>query len=135
MPDEQSDSKSDKDPDIDQAEEVHVGTREPEDYDINPASGVRGGIQARGDFLIEFYIERYPEGEFDVYEYEDGIGKPVRREGVKNDIIRDKQTGVMMSQRNAYRTALWVISNILGEGVTEEEVGNLISNEYEDRFN
>lgn len=125
--------QSDTEPD--QAEEVRVRTREPEDYDINPASGVRGGVQARGDFLIEFYLERYPEGEVDVYEYEDGIGRAVRREGVQDDIIRDKQTGVMMSQRNAYRTALWVISNILGEDVTEEEVGNLISEEYEDRFN
>lgn len=117
-------------------DELRVQTREPQNYEIHAASSARGGVQIQGDFLIEFALEKYSNPEVDIYELVDeGVGKRVRQEGRKNHIVREKQTGVMMSQSNAFSVGAWIIAALLGEDVSEEDIEELIMTEYQDRFN
>jgi hypothetical protein len=117
-------------------DELRIQTREAEHYEIRPASSARGGVQLQGDFLIEFCFERYSNPEVDIYEFNDmGVGKRVRQEGRKNHIMREKQTGVMMSQSNAFSVAAWIIADLLGDDVSDEDIEELIMTEYQDKFN
>lgn len=134
MATEQPDDETKKEPTAD--DELRIRTREPQNYEIHPASSARGGVQIQGDFLIEFAFEKYSNPDVDVYEFNDqGVGKPVRQEGMKNHILREKQTGVMMSQSNAFSVATWIIADLLGEDVSEERIEELIMTEFQEKFN
>jgi hypothetical protein len=40
---------------------------------------------------------------------------------------REHQVGVTMEQREAYETALWILTRILGENVTQQDVDDVIT--------
>jgi len=131
---EQPDDEAKKESTVDN--ELRIQTQEPQNYEIHAASSVSGGVQIQGDFLIEFSFEKYTNPEVDIYEFNDqGVGGPVRQEGRKNHIVREKQTGVMMSQSNAFSVANWIIADLLGEDVSEGDIEELIMTEYQDKFN
>ena len=117
-------------------EELKIEFRESDDYRIYPGSSVRGGIQLSGDYLFEFLIERYEDPQAEVYSItsEGDIGEHVRNESFDGAIVREKQAGVQMSQSNAFNVATWTISNLLGEEVTEEDVEEVIIDEFEDHI-
>lgn len=104
--------------------ELRIEYIESEDYEIHPSSTVRGGVQLGGDYLFEFYTERYEDPDAAVYNITpDGeIGEQVRTEAYDGDIVREKQLGVMMSQANAFNLATWTIANLLGDGITDSDV-------------
>lgn len=122
-------------PDDDRGEEFRIEFTEADGYTIHPASTVRGGVQMRGDFLFEFFTERYEDPNAAVYsiDSEGGIGDHIRNEEFESALIREKQVGVMMGQANAFNLAIWTIANLLGEGVTESDVEDVIRAEFEDK--
>jgi len=124
------------DPERNKGEELRIEFRESDNYRIHPGSSVRGGIQLGGDYLFEFFVERYEDPQAEVYSITDegGVGEHVRNESFDGAIVREKQTGVQMSQSNAFNVATWTIANLLGEDVTEEDVESVIINEFEDHI-
>lgn len=110
--------------------------KESDNYRTHPASSVRGGVQPSGDFLYEFFVERYETPEADVYNLTDDgtLDSHVRSESMDAGIIREKEVGVQMSQKSAFDLAVWTISNLLGEGVKEVEVENAIMTEFEEHL-
>lgn len=116
-------------------EEFRIRYSEHDDYNVHPASSVRGGVQIGGDFLFEFYSERYKGPEAEVYSItpEGNIGDHMRTESSERGAVRKKQIGVMMNQENAFNTAIWTIANLLGDGVSESDVENVIAEEFSDK--
>lgn len=118
-----------------EGEELRFELVEREDFDIYTASSVRGGIQMRGDFLIEFFTERFETPGAEVYRLEDGLpGEFLRNEEYANSIVRQKQTGVMMTQSNAFSMAKWVLANLLGDGVKEENIEEVLAENFPEKF-
>jgi len=123
-------------PDPEAGEEFRIELTESDSYTIHPASTARGGVQMRGDFLIEFFIERYKDPGAEVYSLnsEGELDEHIRSEAYDSAVLREKQTGVMMSQMNAFNLATWIIANILGDGVTDADVEDVIASAFEDRI-
>lgn len=120
----------------DELDEFRVRLAEADGYTLHPASSTRGGVQMRGDFLFEFYTERYSEPDAAVYSLtkEGDIGEHIRNEAYESAIIREKQVGVIMSQVNAFEMAIWTIANLLGDGVSESDVEDVIRDAFEDQI-
>ncbi|WP_434521921.1 hypothetical protein [Halorubrum sp. AS12] len=116
--------------------ELRIEYVESEGYKIHPSSTVRGGVQLGGDYLFEFYTERYEDPDAAVYDITpDGqIGEQVRTEAYDGDIVREKQLGVMMSQANAFNLATWTIANLLGDGVTDSDVEDALDAAFGDQI-
>ena len=116
--------------------ELRIEYVESEDYEIHPSSTVRGGVQLGGDYLFEFYTERYEDPDAAVYDITpDGqIGEQVRTEAYDGDVVREKQLGVMMSQANAFNLATWTIANLLGDGVTDSDVEDALGAAFGDQI-
>lgn len=119
------------------SDEFRIEFKESDDYTIRAASSVRGGIQMRGDFLLEFFTERYEDPDASVYSVNEqgDIGEHIRNESFDSALIREKQVGVMMSQANAFDTGIWMIANLLGDGVSESDVEELIVEEFTEEEN
>lgn len=133
-------SNMEENPKIDEEEagggELRIEYVESDDYDILPSSTVRGGVQLGGDYLFEFYTERYEDPEAAVYNItpDGGIGEQVRTEAYDGNIVREKQIGIMMSQVNAFNLATWTIANLLGDGVTDSDVEEALDRAFGDQI-
>lgn len=121
--------------DDDVPDELRVVIEEPDDFSVRPASDVRGGVQHRGDFLIEFLMDTYADPGAAIYSIEDGQpGEFLRHEDYNSGIVRRKQTGIVMSQSNAFGMATWVLADLLGEDVTEDDIENALAEAFEDEL-
>lgn len=118
-------------------EEFRIELNEPDDYTVYAASSARGGVQLSGDFLMEFFIERYREPQAEVFEITDNgaLGEHLRNESRDSAVVRNKQAGIMMNQNNAFNLSIWIIANLLGDGVTETDVEKAIVSEFGDQLN
>lgn len=121
------------DPD-EEKQEIEVEYITEDHYQSYPATGSRGGIQPNGDFHIDFHTDRFGAPEKDVFEIDEGgIGEFLREEG-GNAIERRIQTGVDMSQGNAFKMATWVLAEILGANVSGDDVEDVIREGFSDKF-
>lgn len=119
----------------DSSEEIRVEIQESDDYSIFHSSSVRGGVQVQDDFLLEFLVDTFENPSAEIYELEQGhIGEHIRNEGFGNAIVQRKQVGVAMSQKSAFSMAKWVLANLLGEGVSEGDIEELLVQEYEEQL-
>lgn len=117
------------------SQEIKVLNEKADDYRVVSATGIRGGVQVRGDVLLDFVLETFDRPDVDIYEFDgQGYGSYVRSEQGGESIERTKQVGVHMTQRNAYQAAIWIIQNILGEGVEEDDVREAIESNFSDKF-
>lgn len=118
----------------DTLETVEVRYTEADRYTTIPASRARGGVQLNGEFLIDFVLDRTVTSGSESREIVDtGIGDVIE-DNSKIRLEREKQVGVIMGQNQAYGAATWIISNIIGEGTTAEDVQELIESEYPETF-
>ena len=125
-----SDDIRDSEGDVDG--EIRLETHKADYYRRVHSSSVRGGVQLQGDFLIDFLVDIYEDAGAEIYSIGgEGLERLKRREEYGNAVIQEKQVGVMMSQANAFNMATWVISNLLGEDVSEEDVETLLINEFD----
>lgn len=125
---------TDDEPDPEDLNEIDVVYATSDQYQIYPASGARGGVQAQGDFKLDFTLDYTADPAVETHEVtETGLGEMVSREGELR-IIREKQVGVSLSQRHALSVAGWMIASILGPDVEEEDILNLIEEEYSEKF-
>lgn len=110
---------------------VPVTHRTSDDYGIHPASGARGGPQPRGQFKLDFIVDYTADPEREIHELtEQGIGDVQDAEGEVR-IIREKQTGVVMSPNNALSVACWIIAQILGPEVSENDIADLVVENFD----
>lgn len=117
-------------------EEFRMEYTQADHYRVFPASSVRGGVQMRGDFLIEFFTERYQDPGAEVFSITDdgALGEHLRTESYDGALMREKQAGIMMSQNNAFDMAIWVIANLLGDDVSDTDVEEVIINEFSENI-
>lgn len=118
------------------SEEFRIRHTQSDEYSIHPASGVLGGVQLNGDFMFEFYAERFDYPDEEVYEMtaEGDIGQYLGNEGHSSGVVKEKQVGVSMNQQNAFDLATWTIAKLLGDGVEDVDVEAVLVEAFEDRL-
>jgi hypothetical protein len=115
-------------------EEVTFRYEKLDDYRIYPSTGVRGGLQVDGNFRIDFYLDDFEIANSDIYELDDGqVGEFKRREGAEH-IVRRIQTGVTMNQGQAYELALWLLTELLGPDLEQEDINEVLRNAFSEKF-
>jgi hypothetical protein len=75
---------------------------------MHPSNGAWGGVTPRGDFMIEFYVERVKPPSR-VTHATDGktVGAEIRRDP-PDGIVREFQVGVLLSQGEALALANFI---------------------------
>jgi hypothetical protein len=121
---------SESDPDIvEEQDSIGIVYDESDRYFKFPASGVRGGVQSRGDFKMEFFVESLGDPEGERYEIaEDGsIGEITERGEVP--LVREKQAAAILPQSVALSTAGWILSSLFDRPT--EEVREIFEENFE----
>lgn len=115
-----------------EAPKVNVVQEEADHYQVYSATGVLGGVQIRGNVLLDFVLDRNVPAHTETYSLEDGnLGELVGTEG-NNYISREKQVGISMSQANAYDMATHVIADLFE--VTSDEITDTLTKDYPEKF-
>ncbi|MDG6222326.1 MAG: hypothetical protein QCH99_03590 [Candidatus Bathyarchaeota archaeon] len=95
----------------------------PEDYEIFPANGAWGGVSARGDLLMHFFLEHsaVPDSEVKTIN-EDGTINDVKKEKKEIEIVRRMQFGVMLTTEQASSLANWILDKVQQYENSKEKV-------------
>jgi hypothetical protein len=107
-----------------ETEEIEVKHTKSDNYRLIPANGVSGGIQPQGELKMEFTYDHNYKTNTEYYNPDSGKLSEIRMDG---HLEREHQVGVTMEQREAYETALWILTRILGENVTQQDVDDAIT--------
>lgn len=88
--------------------------RWPPDYKIYPANGLWGGVTARGDLLVHFFVEHVvvPKEQIQMVKDDGTLAPPEREVGKEPEVARDMQVGIMMNREQAVSTANWILDKI-----------------------
>jgi hypothetical protein len=117
-----SDEAGSSSTDSDTAEErrtLDVVYTESDRYFKFPVSGVRGGIQSRGDFKMDLFTESLGDPEGERYEVlDDGRLEPVE-EPDESRLIREKQATALLSPNIALNISAWILSSITDQPIEE----------------
>lgn len=115
-------------------ETIEIRYEVADDYRTLPASRIIGGVQLNGEFLLDFVFDKTVTGGYEERELTDtGVGDTVNDER-DTYIQQKKQVGVVMGQNQAFEAATWIISDLLGEGISKEEVEEVVRSEYPEKF-
>lgn len=111
-------------------QEISVEYEESDQHTTFHASGIRGGIQPRGDLRIEFYTEAAgtPEGEYYTMD-EEGRLNGTHHES-DPPIVRERQAAAYMSPETGVNMAAWILSVVAN--VSIEQASTVIQEEFED---
>ena len=86
----------------------------PADYKIYPANGAWGGVTARGDLLLHFFIEHQIVPKEQIQDVKaDGSLAPLEvlpKEEV--EVARDMQVGIMINLDQAADVAKWMLAKV-----------------------
>jgi hypothetical protein len=107
-----------------ESEEIEVKHTKSDNYRLIPANGVSGGIQPQGELKMDFTYDHNYKTNSEYYSPESGMLTEIRMDG---HLEREHQVGVTMGKSQAYETALWILTRILGENVTQQDVENAIT--------
>ncbi|WP_089649883.1 hypothetical protein [Halobacterium hubeiense] len=117
-----------------ETEQIEVRHGEKEDFEVLPATGAAGGVQINGNFQMNFLLDQTMYDSKETYELgRDGLQDRVDSE-TDTHILRERQVGVSMSQNNAFSVATWILADLLGEGITAEDVEETIWEAYQERL-
>lgn len=112
--------------------EVDVVQEEADHYEVHPATGAVGGVQVRGNVLLDFVLDRNVPAHTETFSLDDsGLGELVDTKGQRY-ISREKQVGVSMSQANAFELATFIIADLFE--VTTDEIRNSLKNDFPEKF-
>lgn len=90
-------------------DEVTFEYKYDDDYRPIYANGAYGGLNPRGEVVINFFTERYPIPKSEKYKYSEGrIGEKISEESEGITILRTINTGVIMSRDNAQSLYDWL---------------------------
>ena len=86
----------------------------PDDYKIYPANGAWGGVSARGDMILHFFVEHHPvpKEEIQIIK-EDGTLAP-RETKPKEEVkaARTMQVGIMINREQVVSLADWMLKKV-----------------------
>ncbi|HDQ07105.1 MAG TPA: hypothetical protein ENN36_10360 [Candidatus Bathyarchaeota archaeon] len=85
----------------------------PEDYRIVPANGAWGGISARGDLVMHFFVEHaeVPSEEI-ICKKIDGSIETSTKQKKEIKVTRAMQFGVMLPRDQATALAQWILEKV-----------------------
>lgn len=86
----------------------------PKDYRIYPANGVFGGMTARGDLVMNFFVEHHVIPPEQVQKVKaDGSLAPIKTEQQEElEVSRVFQMGVMVNREQALDIAKWIMEKV-----------------------
>ena len=80
------------------------------------ANGAYGGINPRGEIVINFFTERYPIPESEKFKMSEGlIGEKISQDPAEMRVLRTVDTGVVMTMENAQSFYDW-LGTVLKKG-------------------
>lgn len=84
------------------------------DYKLYAANGAWGGITPRGDFMIEFFIEKSSRPESVKYRVKDkkSLGDEISRKFSGEEFTREMQCGIIVTLNQAEILANWILQNL-----------------------
>ena len=90
-------------------DEITFEYKQSDDYCPVYANGAYGGINPRGEIIINFFNERHPLPKTEKYKLSEGrVGEKVMDESGDVTILRTICTGVVMSRENAQCLYDWL---------------------------
>jgi hypothetical protein len=114
---------------------IEVRQSERDDFRVVPSTGASGGVQVSGNFQINFLLDQTKYSSTETYSVdEEGLQDLVETDDEEPYILRERQIGVSMSQNDAFGVAAWMIADLLGEGITTEDIEETIWSEYQERL-
>lgn len=115
-------------------ETLDVVYTKSDNYETRFASGAHGGVQPEGEFKMDFFVTHNPEVIQSKHQRSPtGVGETLDYES-ENYLRREKEVGVITTQNNAYTIGIWIISQLLGEDVSNSEVSKAIEKEFPEYF-
>lgn len=120
---------SEEDPEL---PEVDVVQEEADHYRVYSATGMVGGVQLRGNVLLDFVLDRNVPAHTETFSLDNGnLAELVDTQGQRY-ISREKQVGVSMSQANAFDMATQVIADLFEE--PPEQIRQTLKDDYSEKF-
>jgi len=87
---------------------VNVNYKYPEDYHPKYVNGAYGGVTARDEIIINFFLERFELPEQETHDV--NLGKTIKvqkREGIEKTVVRDISSGVILKYDVAKEIHRW----------------------------
>lgn len=104
---------------------VKVNTKKSENYQKYHVSAARGGLQPRGDLMIDFVVDYKEHSETEKREL--GAGGQLGRviDEPELEVTSELQTSVLMDQETCFSIATWMVAQSIGD-LSQDEVQSLI---------
>lgn len=103
------------------SKKVKVHFRNAPDYKKHPATGVWGGVAPTGNVMAEFFVDTTANPDTVDYEVSDEgkqseVGRAGDREGDVRLILRELQTGVILTPQDAFTVGSWFMQKAVEAG-------------------
>lgn len=100
-------------------DEIAVKHTYADGYQLVPSNGVDVGVQPQGEVKIDFTYDHSNRTEYELYDAETGQLSGMT---FANNLEREHQVGVTMEPESAQDAAIHILSRVLGENVTRQQI-------------
>jgi len=86
--------------------------RKAEDYKLHFANGAYGGLTPHGDLVCNFFFEYRSLPDMETADIIEGKLYPIESSSPEVEMIRELQTGVIMTPNEAKNLAQWLLQKV-----------------------